>query len=280
VISSSEAASATTLIRAHQGWPGWGLAEAWRYRLICFVLAKRDLKVRYRQTAVGAAWTVLQPALLMLAFTLFFGIMARLPTGGLPYAVFFFLGLLPLQLGSKMLSQGSTSVVANSALVSRVYFPRIYLPLAVALETLVDFGFGCIALVALLVIFQIVPTLNVIWAPVFVAVAFTAGLGLSIWLSALNVKYRDIAQMLPFLAQLWMFTSPVIYPSSIVAAGIRNWYFLNPMALAVDGMRWAIGNEKAPPPEEWLIGWTVAIAVLVSGYVFFRRREKTFADLV
>lgn len=269
-----------TLIRAHQGWPGWGLAEAWRYRLICLVLAKRDIKVRYRQTAVGATWAILQPALLMLAFTVFFGIMARLPTGGLPYAVFFFLGLLPLQLGTKMLSQGSTSVVANSALVSRVYFPRIYLPVAVALQSLVDFGFGCIALVVLLVIFQIAPTVNVLWAPIFVAVAFVAGLGVSIWLSALNVKYRDVTQLLPFLAQLWLFVSPVIYPSSIVAAEFRNLYYLNPMALAIDGMRWSIGNEQAPPGQEWLIGWSAAIAVLVSGYFFFRRREKTFADVV
>jgi lipopolysaccharide transport system permease protein len=269
-----------TVVRPAGGWPGWGLAELWRFRLIWLVLAKRDLMVRYRQTIIGVAWTVLQPLLLMIVFTVFFGVMARIPTGGLPYAVFFFLGLLPFQIASKMLNQGSASVVANSALVTRVYFPRIYFPAAVALTTLVDFGFGSLALGVLLIIFGVVPTAEIILAPLFVGVAFVAGLGVSFWLSALNVRFRDVTQLLPFLSQLWMFASPIIYPSSIVPEPYKFFYFLNPMVLAVDGLRWVIGHQPAPATEEWLLGWAVALVVLVTGYVSFRKREATFSDVI
>jgi lipopolysaccharide transport system permease protein len=268
------------VIRPPQRWPQLGLSEFWRYRNICFVLARRNLMVRYRQTLVGAAWALLQPLLLMAVFTVFFGVLGRIPSGNLPYPVFFFLGLLPWQMVAKILNEGSASVVASAALVTRVYLPRGYFPTAVALASLIDFALATVALVALLLLFGILPGPAAVVTPVFVALAWITGLGVAYWLSALNVAYRDIAQLLPFLTQLWMFSSPIIYPTTIVPEAYRFLYFLNPMALVVSGFRWSIGGEPAPPPEAWAISSTVAVLLLVSGYMFFRQRERTFADLI
>lgn len=271
---------AVTTIRPPGRWPGLGLGEVWRYRSICMVLARRNLKVRYRQTVVGAGWAIVQPIMLMLVFTLFFGLLARLPSGGLPYPVFFYLGLLPWHMVGKILTEGSTSVVANSALVTRVYLPRIYFPTSVALGSLADLAFGTVALTLLLVVFGIVPGPEVILAPVFIVIAWAAGLGVAYWLSAVNVAYRDVTQLLPFLAQLWMFGSPIIYPSSIIPDPYRALYFLNPLALVIEGFRWVIADAPSPPPEAWLLGTSVAVVLLVTGYMFFRQRERSFSDLV
>lgn len=273
-------AGSLTIIRPPRRWPGLGLAELWRFRAICFVLAKRNLMVRYRQTLVGASWSLLQPIMLMVLFTVFFGLLARLPSGGLPYPVFFFLGLLPWQMVAKILTEGSTSVVANASLVTRVYFPRAYFPTSVALSSLVDLALTTVALAILLAIFGIIPGPTVALAPVFVAIAWVAGLGVTYWLSALNVAYRDITQMLPFLAQLWMFSSPIIYPSTIIPEPYRALYFLNPMAFVIDGFRWAVAGAPVPPVEGWLLGPAVAGLLLLSGYLVFRQREPTFSDLV
>ncbi|MEA2621187.1 MAG: lipopolysaccharide transport system permease protein [Chloroflexota bacterium] len=280
VAAPAGTSGAVTTIVPPTTWPGLGLDELWRLRAICVVLARRNLKVRYRQTLVGGAWAVLQPILLMGVFTIFFGLLARTPSGGLPYPVFFYLGLLPWQMVSKILAEGSASVVANAALVTRVYFPRVYFPTSVALASLVDLAFGFGALAVLLVIFGIVPGWPVVFLPLFVAVAWASGLGVAYWLSALNVAYRDVAQLLPFLAQLWMFASPVIYSSSIVPEPYRALYHLNPIALSVEGFRWAVGGAAPPPPEAWILGPFMAALLLVSGYLFFRKRERTFSDLV
>lgn len=269
-----------TIIRPPGRWPGLGLSEAWRYRSICLVLARRNLMVRYRQTLIGAGWVILQPILLMIVFTVFFGLLARFPTGGLPYPVFFFLGLLPWQMVSKIVSEGSTSVVANSALVTRVYLPRVYFPTSVAMASLVDLAFGSIALAILLAVFGIVPGWAVLVAPVFITIALTAGLGVAYWLSALHVAYRDVGQLLPFLVQVWMFSSPIIYPSTIIPEPYRPLYFLNPVALVVDGFRWTFAGAAAPPPHAWALGTSIAVLLLVTGYLFFRHRERTFSDLV
>lgn len=269
-----------TIIRPPRGWPGLGLDELWRMRSICLVLTKRNLMVRYRQTIIGAAWSVLQPILLMLVFTIFFGLLARLPTDNLPYPVFFYLGLLPFQMVSKILTEGSTSVVNNAALVTRVYFPRAYIPTSVALASLVDLLFGSIALVLLLVAFRIVPGPAVLAVPFLVVVGWAAALGVAYWLSSLNVAYRDITQLLPFLSQLWMFGSPVMYPSSIIPASFKAIYFLNPIALVIEGFRWAIGNAPAPPAEAWIVSPIMAALLLISGYIAFRKRESTFSDIV
>ncbi len=268
------------VIRPPGGWPGLGLREFIRLREICFVLARRNLMVRYRQTLIGASWAILQPLLLMTLFTIFFGLLGRIPSDDLPYPVFFFLALLPWQMVSKILNEGSTSVVANSALVTRVYFPRAYFPLSVALASLVDFALGGVALAVLLLISGVIPGPALIALPLLTAIAWIAGLGVSYWLAAINVNYRDVTQLLPFLAQLWMFASPIIYPASIVPERFQALYFLNPMALVATGFRWSVGGAAPPSLMAWVLGSGVAVLLLVSGYVFFRHREPTFADRI
>ena len=273
-------AQVVTTIRPPTRWPGLGLSEIWRYRRICLVLARRNLMVRYRQTAIGAAWVILQPLLLMLVFTVFFGVMARLPTEHLPFPVFYLLGLLPWMMVNKILTEGATSVVNNSSLVTRVYFPPIYFPTSVAIASLVDLAFGFVVLGVFLALFGIIPGVTLLVTPVLILIALITSLGVTYWLSALDVAYRDVTQMLPFLSTLWMFGSPIIYPSTIVVEPYRTWYWLNPISLVVEGFRWALGNIAPPPPEAWIIGVTVAVTLFVSGFFFFRYRERNFADHV
>jgi lipopolysaccharide transport system permease protein len=271
---------ALTVVEPPRRWPGLALGELWRLRQICLVLTRRTLMVRYRQTAIGAGWSLLQPLLLMAVFTVFFGFLGRGLTEGLPFPIFYLLGLVPYQMVSKMLSEGSMSIVSNSVLVTRVYFPRAYFPTSVALAVLVDLGLSLIPVAALLLLFGIVPGPTVIFVPLLTAVAWFAGLGASYWLSALNVAYRDVTQLIPFLTQLVMFLSPIIYPSSIIPEPYRTIYFLNPLALVVEGFRWAIANAPAPPAYAWVLGPLVAATLLVTGYIFFRKREPAFADFV
>ena len=269
-----------TAIRPPAPWPGLALAESWHYRAICLVLARRNLMVRYRQTLIGASWSVIQPLLMMSVFTIFFGVLGRIPSGGLPYPIFFLLGLVPWQMVAKILNEGSASVVANAALVTRVWFPRVYFPISVALASLVDLALTGIALAILLIIFGVMPGPAIVVVPVLIAIGWMAALGVALWLSAINVAYRDVTQLLPFLTQLWMFCSPIIYPASLIPEPFRPLYFLNPIALVVTGFRWAVGSSEAPPAEAWLLGSLVAVALLVSGYLFFRRREGTFSDVI
>jgi lipopolysaccharide transport system permease protein len=269
-----------TVIRPPAAWPGLGLRELWRYRAICLVLTRRNLMVRYRQTIVGAAWSLVQPIALMIVFSVFFGLLARLPTEGLAFPVFFYLGLMPWQMVVKNLNEGTTSVITNAGLVTKVYFPRAYFPISVALASLVDLLLAGAALVLLMIIFQIVPGPQILALPLLVAVAWTAALGASMLLSAINVAYRDISQMLPFLTQLWMFASPIIYPSSLIPENLRLLYFLNPIALVVEGFRWAVAGAPAPTLSQWLVSGTMAVTLFLAGYLVFRRREPYFADIV
>jgi lipopolysaccharide transport system permease protein len=270
----------TTIIRPPGSWPGLGLGEAWHFRSIAFVLAKRNLKVRYRQTVVGAGWAVAQPILLMLVFTIFFGLLARLPSDGVPYPVFFLSALAIWQIATKVLNEGSMSVVGNAALVNRVYFPRVYFPASVALASLVDLTFNALALTALLLIFGIVPGWTLLLVPLLVAITYVTSLGAAFWLSAINVMYRDVTVLLAFLTQLWFFTTPIIYPASIVPQQFLVFYYLNPMALVVTALRGALLGTPFPPLEAWPIAISMALLVLVSGYVFFRKREPTFSDVI
>jgi lipopolysaccharide transport system permease protein len=269
-----------TVIKPPGRWPGLGLEELRRFRSICVVLAKRSLMVRYRQTVIGAAWTLLQPLTMMMVFTVFFGLVTRFPTEGIPYPVFVYVGLVAYQVVAKILNEGSQSVTANADLINKIYFPRAYFPISIALASLVDLLFSVVALAILLLFYGIVPGLPVLLTPLMIGLAVIAALGLSFWLSALNAEYRDITQLLPFLSQLWMFTSPIIYPSNLIPADYLPLYWLNPLAAVVDGLRWALTGTAAPPPEAWIIGTTVAVIVLVSGYVFFRSREPRFSDVV
>jgi lipopolysaccharide transport system permease protein len=269
-----------TVIRPPRGWPGWGLWELWRYRSICLVLAKRNLKVRYRQTLIGAGWAVIQPIMLMLVFTVFFGLLGRIPSDGVPYPVFFLTGLAIWQVAVKILVEGSASVVANSALVNRVYFPRIFFPISVALASGVDLFFNALALAIFLVAFGFVPPFTIVLVPMLVAIAYVTSLGAAFWLSAINVAFRDVSVVLAFVAQLWFFTTPIIYPASIIPEPYELLYYLNPMALVITGLRGVLLGTPPPPIEAWPLGVAIAALVFVSGYIFFRQREQTFADII
>jgi lipopolysaccharide transport system permease protein len=269
-----------TVIQPPKAWPGLGLTEFWRLRSICLVLTRRNLMVRYRQTIVGAAWSLIQPLLLMIVFTIFFGFLGRGETLGLPFPVFYLLGLIPYQMVSKIIAEGTGSVVGNSPLVTRVYFPRAYFPTSVALAALSDFGLALIPTAGLLLYFGITISPNIIFAPFFVVVAWFAGLGLTYLLSALNVVFRDIAQLVPFFTQVLVFLSPVIYTSAIIPEPYRALYFLNPLALVVEGFRWSIAGSPPPPLYAFVIGPTVTVLLVVVGYVAFRKREPLFADYV
>ena len=278
--ASSIADVPPTLIRPPGQWPDLGLREAWRLRRVCFVLAQRLLKVRYRQAVVGVAWALIQPILLMVAFTVFFGLLARLPSHDVPYPLFFFSGLVVWQVTAKMLSEGSSSVLANAALVTRIYFPRVYFPGAVALSSVVDLFFNFVALLLMMFWFGYVPGPAVAVLPLILLIVYAASLGISLWLAALNVAYRDVAQLIPFITQVGFFVSPLIYPASIVPEQYQLLYFANPMALAITGFRWAMLGTPAPSPGAWVIGSVVAALLLATGYVFFRQREGTFADRI
>ena len=278
--STSSAASPKTVIGPPARWPTFALRELWRYRSICMVLVRRSLMVRYRQTVVGAAWAMIQPLLLMVVFTIFFGILANVRSEGMPYAAFVMIGLTIWQVIAKVLNEGSLSVVANGGLVNKIYFPRAYFPISSAIGSLVDLAFGFLALAGLLVIFRIVPGWPIILVPVLVAIALAAVVGVSFWLAALNVTYRDVAQLLPFLTQLWFFMSPIIYSGQLVPPEVRPLFWLNPITLTVDGLRWAIGGTAPPPGQEWIEGIAVAAVLICTGYIFFRQREPSFADTV
>jgi lipopolysaccharide transport system permease protein len=268
-----------TFIEPPRRWPSLGLGEAWDSRGICLVLASRSIKVRYRQSVVGIAWVVLQPLLLAAVFTAFFSIMAR-TAGDVPFPVFFLCGLFIWQFAAKVLGEGSNSVAANSALITRVYLPRIFFPLSVVLAGLVDVLFTGVALLVVMALYGLLPQPTIVFVPVLVAIAAAAALGAAFWLSSLSVTYRDVSVLLPVLTQLWFFATPVIYSVDVVSKDLLGLYFLNPMALVVTGMRWAILGLPAPPPEAWFLGTSVALAMLVSGFLVFRHRESTFADVI
>lgn len=259
----------------------WGrLREAWDYRELLLFLTWRDISVRYKQTALGAAWAVLQPLLTTLVFAVFFGRLAKVPSDGLPYPVFAFCGLLPWQLFAYALTTSANSLVANEQLVTKVYFPRLVVPLSAVLAGLVDFTVAFFVLVLLMLYYGIVPTAAVWTLPLFIVLAIGAAVAVGLGLSALNVRYRDVRHTLPFLTQIWMFATPIAYPGSLVPAAWRPLYGLNPMAGVVEGFRWALlGGAQAPGSIVF-----VSAAVVVLGFgaslSYFLRVERTFADVI
>lgn len=269
-----------SIIRPAVGWPGFDLKEVWRYRSLCMVLAKRLLKVRYRQTIIGVGWAVGQPLILMVMFSVVFGMLARVDTQGVPFPVFYFAGLAIWQVVAKVVNEGSQSIVTNSALVDRVYFPRVYLPAAAALATLVDLLCNTIALSVMVLLYRISPTPYLVLTPLLMLVAYMTSMGVALWLGALNVEFRDVTVMLPVFIQLWFFATPIIYPASLVPAEWQLLYYANPIALVVTGVRTAFADTPPPPIEAWPVSIGVAVFVFVVGYLFFRRRQATFADIV
>lgn len=257
------------------------LKELWEFRELLYFFVWRDVKVLYKQTAIGTAWAVIQPLLTMIIFTLVFDRFAKMPSDGLPYPIFVYAGLLPWIYFSKGLSQSTLSLVNNANLITKVYFPRLLLPISAILVGFVDFGISFVVLLGMLVWYGIIPNGNALYLPAFILLMTLTGLSVSLWLSALNVRYRDVGQAMPFLIQIWMFASPIAYPASVVPENWRLLYNLNPMAGVVEGFRWALLlGHQTPDVLAILIGTAVVLAFLFSGILFFKRMEETFADVV
>ena len=264
-----------------KGWSHLGLRELWEYRELLFFLTWRDVSVRYKQTFLGAAWAVIQPFMTMVVFTIFFGGLAKISTDGLPQPIFYYAGLVPWTFFSNSVSNAATSVVSNSALFTKVYFPRLAMPISDILAALVDFSIAFLVLIGMMLFYGIVPTINIIWLPIFLLVACITALGVGLWLAAINVRYRDVRYMVPFLLNLWMFATPVAYPSSLIENPlILAVYQLNPMAGVIEGFRWALLGSGQPPSLSTLISVAISVVVFISGLFYFRRMEKTFADIV
>ncbi len=268
------------LIRPTRGLRFLDLRELWEYRELIYFLTWRDIKVRYKQTAIGVAWAVVQPLSMMLVFTLFFGRLARMPSDGIPYPLFAYAGLLPWQLFSRSITESSNSLVVDQRLVTRVYFPRIIVPMAVNLAAIVDFLIAGALLLVLMPLYGIYPGAALVWLPFFLLLMLLTSLGVGFWLSALNMEYRDVMYIVPFLNQLWLFVTPVVYPSNLVPEGWRILYGLNPMVGVVDGFRWALLGVGRGPDAMLLVSVLVAVLLFVSGIVWFRARERTFVDAV
>jgi lipopolysaccharide transport system permease protein len=280
VSENASQALPTFRIDPPSGWTSIGFRELWDYRELLYFLTWRDVKVRYKQTALGAAWAIIQPLFMMLVFSLFFGRLAGIKSDGIPYPIFTFCALLPWQLFAHALTESSNSLVANERLITKVYFPRLVVPIAAVLGGLVDFAVAFAILLVMMFYYGIVPTWAIVTLPGFILLAVLTALGVGLWLSALNVKYRDVRYTINFLIQFWLFATPVAYPSSIVPAKWRALYGLNPMAGVVEGFRWALLGKQEPPGAMLWVSVAAVIAILVGGLYYFRRMEQQFADVV
>jgi lipopolysaccharide transport system permease protein len=277
---ASEVHISTTVIEPPRGFFNLGMAELWEYRDLLYFLVWRDIKVRYKQTALGAIWAVLQPVLATVVFSIFFGRLAKMPSEGFPYPVFAYVALLPWQLFAFSLTESANSLVSNQNLIRKVYFPRLVVPLAAVLAGLVDFAIAFCVLLVMMLFYGISPARSIVILPVFLVMAVASALSVGLWLSALNVQFRDVRYTIPFLTQIWMFATPVVYPSSLVPERWRALYGLNPMAGVVEGFRWALlGRAADTGPLFWVSG-VMVILLLAGGLVYFRRMETTFADIV
>ncbi|HVS88678.1 MAG TPA: ABC transporter permease [Candidatus Acidoferrum sp.] len=272
--------SPTVRIEPLRGWLELRLREVWDYRELLYFFVWRDVKIRYKQTAIGIVWVILQPLLTMGVFTVFFGRLAKLPSQGLPYPVFYFAALVPWMYFSYALQSATNVVVENQRVITKVYFPRLVLPFSAVLSGLVDFAIGFVVLVILTLAYGIRPTIAALWLPLLVLVAILTALGVGLWMSALNALYRDVRYVMPFVVQFWMFASPVAYPSALVPARWRWLYGLNPMAGVIDGFRWALTGHGQPPGLVMLASAAMVAVVLVGGLFFFQRMEGTVADRV
>ncbi len=278
--SVSNDEEAFILIKPSKGPVSLRLGELWQYRELLFFFVWRDIKVRYKQTVLGASWAIIQPFFTMIVFSLFFGRLAEVPSDGVPYPIFSYAALVPWAFFANSITQGSNSLVASANMIKKIYFPRLAIPTASVLAGLVDFVLAFIVLLLLMLFYGMKPTINVLWLPLLLGLAIVTSLGVSLWLSAMNVLFRDVRYTVPFLVQVWLFATPIAYPSSLVPAPWRTLYALNPMVGVVEGFRWALlGTDTAPGP---LIGVSavVALLILISGLIYFRRMEKTFADVV
>jgi lipopolysaccharide transport system permease protein len=272
--------SSVVRIAAQRGWLALDIKELWAYRELLYFFVWRDIKVRYKQTAIGAAWAVLQPVLAMLVFSLFFGVLAKIPSQGLPYPVFYYCALLPWLYFSTSMQAATNIVVDQQRVITKVYFPRVVLPIASVLSGLLDFAISFVVFLIMMLYYHMIPSTVVIWLPVFLLLAVLTALGVGLWLSALNAMYRDVRYVVPFLVQFWMFASPVAYPSSLVPIKWRWLYGLNPMAGVIEGFRWALTGHGQPPSILLAASSLAVILLVLSGLVYYHAVEGTIADVV
>jgi lipopolysaccharide transport system permease protein len=276
----SEDLAIETSISPPSGWLDLNLRELWDYRELLYFFVWRDLKVRYKQTAIGALWAILQPFLTMLVFSLFFGRLAHIPSNGLPHSVFYYSALLPWIYFSGALHSATNTMVENQKVITKVYFPRLLLPMAAVTSGLVDLGFGFIVFLGMLVYYGIAPGRAILLLPFFLLLAVLTAMGVGLWLSALNAIYRDVRYVVPFLIQFWMFASPVAYPSSLVPERWRWLYGLNPMAGVIEGFRWSLTGTGEPPNAMLALSTAMVLLLLAGGVIYFQKMEGTIADVV
>jgi lipopolysaccharide transport system permease protein len=280
-IPKTQASAFPTLrIAPSKGWVSLKLRELWEYRELLYFLIWRDIKVRYKQTALGATWAIIQPFFTMVVFSLFFGRLAKVPSDGIPYPIFSFAALVPWTFFANGLGQSSNSLVGSANLITKVYFPRLTIPIASVLSGIVDFVLAFVVLLGMMLFYRMAPTANVLWLPLFLLLALVASLGVGLWLSALNVEYRDVRYVVPFITQFWLFVTPIAYPSSLLHEPWRTIYGLNPMVGVVEGFRWALLGTKTAPGPIIAVSSAAALLILITGAFYFRRMEKTFADIV
>lgn len=268
------------ILRPTRGWGRLNLGELWKYRELAYFLTWRDLKVRYKQTILGASWAILQPFLTMVVFSVFFGGLLNVSSEDMPYPVWSYTALLPWGVFAKALNDAGRSLVTNRAMITKIYFPRMVIPLASVISGLVDFGIAFVVLLGMMWYFKIPPTTNIWTLPLFLLLAMVTALGVGLWLSALNVLYRDIGYIIPFLTQLWFYLTPIVYSASEVPSRWQTIYALNPMVGVVEGFRWALLGTSGSPGVMIGVSSVVAILMLISGMFYFRRMERTFADMV
>lgn len=278
--NSSAPENVTVRIEPSKGWVSLKLRELWEYRELLYFLIWRDIKVRYKQTILGGAWAIIQPFFTMIVFSLFFGKLAKMPSDGIPYPIFCFAALVPWGFFANGMSQASNSLVGESNLIKKVYFPRLSIPIASVLGGIVDFALALVMLLGMMLYYGMTPSLNAAALPLFLILAFITSLGTSLWLSAMYVQFRDVRHVIPFLSQIWMFATPVAYPSSLLDEPWRTLYGVNPMVGVVEGFRWALLGTQTTPGLTIIISYLVAIGLLLSGAYYFRRMEKTFADVI
>ncbi len=269
-----------TIIRPPRGWVSLELRDLWEYRELMFFFIWRDIKVRYKQTALGATWAIIQPFFTMVVFSIFFGWLARIPSDGVPYPVFAYTALVPWTYFANALAQASNSLVEHERMITKVYFPRLLIPMAPVLAGLVDFVIAFGILIAIMLWYGLAPASAIWTVPLFVLMAATTALSVSLWLAALNVQYRDVRYVVPFLIQFWLFATPIAYPSSLIPEQWRPLYGLNPMAGVVEGFRWALLGQAEAPNALLLVSVLTVVVVLIGGMYYFRRMEETFADVV
>mgnify|MGYP003969538127 FL=1 len=269
-----------TVIKPSKGWVSLKLRDLWEYRELLYFLTWRDIKVRYKQTALGAMWAIIQPFFTMVVFSLFFGRLAKIPSDGIPYPLFAYAALVPWSFFANGLSQSSNSLVGSANLITKVYFPRLIIPVASVLSGIIDFAIAFIVFIGMALFYGVYPTAAVVLLPFFLLLGLVTALGVGLWLSALNVRFRDVRYIIPFLTQFWLFATPIAYPSSLLSEPWRTVYGINPMVGVVEGFRWALLGTDTAPSAIIFVSALTAMGLLISGVFYFKRVEKYFADII